>query len=79
MFLFKGGLSLIIRGFPLNSNTNFLFSLVSTLKLSKDGEWLQSNKRSQTALPLDLTFFIVTGKILRCSPILKLRCLMLLP
>ena len=44
MFLFKEGLSLIIRRHSFNSNTNFLFSLVSTLKLSKDGEWLQSNK-----------------------------------
>ena len=44
MFLFKEGLSLSIRGFSFNSNTKFLFSLVSTLKLSKDGKWLQSNK-----------------------------------
>ena len=44
MFLFKEGLSLIIRRLSFNSNMNFLFSLVRTLKLSKDGEWLQSNK-----------------------------------
>ena len=40
MFLFKEGLSLIIRRLSFNANTNFLFSLVSTLKLSKDGKWL---------------------------------------
>ena len=38
MFLFKEGLSLIIR--RLSFNFSFLFSLVSTLKLSKDGKWL---------------------------------------
>ena len=44
MSLFKECLSLIIRRLFFNPNTNFLFPLVSTLKLSKDGEWLQSNK-----------------------------------
>ena len=44
MLLFKEGLSLIIKRLSFNSNTRFLFSLASTLKLSKDGEWLQSNK-----------------------------------
>ena len=38
------GLSLIIRRLSFNSNKNFLFFLVSTLKPAKDGEWLQSNK-----------------------------------
>ena len=44
LFLFKEGLSLIVRTFSFNSNANtsFLFSLVSTLKPWKDGEWLQS-------------------------------------
>ena len=37
MVLFKEGLSLIIRGLSFNSNTNFLFSLVSTQKISKNG------------------------------------------
>ena len=44
MFLFREGLSFIIRRLSSNSNTNFLFSLVSTLKFSKDGKWLQSIK-----------------------------------
>ena len=35
MFLFKG-LFLIIKKLSFNSNTNFLFTLVNTLKLSKD-------------------------------------------
>ena len=44
IFLFKEGLSLIIRRLSFNSNRIFLFSLVRTQKFSKDGEWLQSNK-----------------------------------
>ena len=44
MFLFKEGLSHIVRKLSFNSNTIFLFSLVSTLKPSKDDEWLQSDK-----------------------------------
>ena len=75
MFLFKEGLSLIIKRLSLNSNRNFVFSLVRTLKFPKDGEWLQSNKLSLAALPLGLTFFLVNGKIPICSPILTLRCL----
>ena len=35
MFLFKG-LFLIIKKLSFNSNANFLFTLVNTLKLSKD-------------------------------------------
>ena len=69
MFLFKEGLPLIIGRLSFNSNANFLFSLVSALKLSQDGEWLQSNKWSLRALPLDLAFFLVNGEILVCSPI----------
>ena len=76
MFLFKEGLSLIIRRLSFNSKRNFLFSLVRTLKFSKDGEWLQSNKWLLTALPLGLTFFLVNGEIPICSLILTLRCLM---
>ena len=34
----KSVLSLIIRKLSFNSNTNFLFSLISTIKLSKDDE-----------------------------------------
>ena len=37
MFLFKEGLSVIIRRLSFSSNTNFLIAMVSTLKLSKDG------------------------------------------
>ena len=36
MFLFKEGLSLIIRRLSFNSYRNFLFSLVRTVKCSKD-------------------------------------------
>ena len=39
MFLLKEGLSLIFMRLPFNSNRNFLLSLVSTLKHSKDDEW----------------------------------------
>ena len=70
MFLFKKDLSLITRRLSFNSNTNFLFSFDSTLKFSKDGEWLQSNKWSLTTLPSSLTFFLVNGEISICSPIL---------
>ena len=44
MRLVKESLSLIIRRISFNSDRNCLFSLVRTLKLSKDGGWLQSNK-----------------------------------
>ena len=44
MFLFKEGLFFIIIRLYFKSSTHFLLSLVSTLKSSKDGEWLQSNK-----------------------------------
>ena len=44
MFLFKEALSLIIRWLPFISNTDFIFLLVSTLKPSKYGACLQSNK-----------------------------------
>ena len=44
MFLFKNSLSLVIRRFSFNFNKNFLFSLVSTQKHSKDGGCLQSIK-----------------------------------
>ena len=41
-----------------SSIKNFLFSLVKTLQLSKDSEWLQSNKLSLTViLSLGLIFF----------------------
>ena len=70
MLLFKEGLSLITRRLSFNSHRNFLFSLVITLKFSKDGEWLQINKRLLTALPLGLTFFLVNVDISICSPIL---------
>ena len=72
-FLYKEGRYLIIRRLSFSSNTNFLFSLISTLKLSNDGEWLQSNKQSLTVLPIGLTFFLVSGEILICSPILTLK------
>ena len=54
------GCGTVIRRLSVNSNTNFLFSLV---------EWLQSNKWLTTALLLGLTFFLVNGEII-CSPIL---------
>ena len=73
MFLFKEGLSLIIRRSSFNFNTNSFFSLVSTLKLSKDGEWLQNNKRLLTALPLGFPFFLVHGEIPISYVILSLR------
>ena len=38
MFLFKEDLSLITRRLSFSYNTNVLFSLVNTLKLSKDVE-----------------------------------------
>ena len=75
MFLFRKGLSLVIWRLSFNFNKSFLFSLVSTQKHSKDGEWLQSIKRSLTGLTVGLTFFFVTGEIPMPSPILTLRCL----
>ena len=63
MFLFIEGFPLIIRRLFFNSNTNFLFSWVIILQLSKDEEWLQNNKQSLTALPLGLTFFLVNSYI----------------
>ena len=57
MFLFKG-LSLVIRRLSFNSNRIFLFSLVRTLKFSKDGVWLQSNKWSLTSTTLGLNFLL---------------------
>ena len=54
MFLCKEGLSLIIRILSFNSNTNFLYPLVSTVKFSKAEEKLQSNKLLLTAPPLGL-------------------------
>ena len=65
-------LSLLGYFLSFSSKTNFLFSIASTLKLSKDGEWLQSNKWLITALPLCLNF---SDEILICSPILTWRCL----
>ena len=41
MFLFKEDVDLIIERLSFNSNTNFVFSVLSTLKLSKNGEWLK--------------------------------------
>ena len=35
----------------LNSNTSFLFSLVSTLKLSKNGEWLGKKQLNAFSSP----------------------------
>ena len=55
MFQFKEGLSLTIRRISFSANINFLISLASTLKHSNDGECLQSNKWSLTALPLGLS------------------------
>ena len=49
---------------------HFQFSLVSTLKLLEDGEWLQSLR---CLLFLGLTFFFGNDGILICSPILKLK------
>ena len=43
VFLFQESLSLTIKRLPFNSNTNLLFSLIGTPKLSKDVEGLQSN------------------------------------
>ena len=54
MFLCKEGLSLIIRILSFNSNTNFLYPLVSTVKFSKAEEKLQSNKLLLIAPPLGL-------------------------
>ena len=64
IYLFKEGLSLIMKRLSFNSNAIFLFSLVSTLKFSKDGECLQSIKWSLTMLPLGLTFYLVIDEIL---------------
>ena len=41
MFLFKEDVDLIIERLSFNSNTNFVFSVLSTLKLSKNGQWLK--------------------------------------
>ena len=79
MFLFQEGLSFIVRRLSFNSITIFLFSLVSTLKLSKDGEWLQRKKLLLIALPLGLTFFLVNIKILMCFSIFILKCFIHLP
>ena len=73
MFLFKKGLSLIIRRLSSIPNRIFLFSLVSKPKLSKDGEWLQSNKWSLTSLPLGLNFFLVRFRYV--LQFWELRCL----
>ena len=56
MFLFERGLYLTIKRRYFNSNTNFLFSSVSTQKRSKDGKWLQNNKSSLTTLTLGFNF-----------------------
>ena len=61
MFLFKEGFSPVIRILSYSSNTDFLFSLVSTLKLSKDGECFQSNKWGLVVLTLGFTFFLANG------------------
>ena len=58
MFLFKEGLSHIVRKLSFNSNTIFLFSLVSTLKPSKDDEWLQSEKKVANSTTLKLDFVL---------------------
>ena len=60
MFLFKEGLSIIIRRLSILMII-FLSSLVKTLNFKKNGVWFQSNKWSLTALPLGLTFFLVNG------------------
>ena len=75
IFLFKEGSFLIIRRLSFSCNTNLLSCLVSALKLSKDGEWSQSNKWSLTALPLCITLFFVNLEILISSPFLTLKCL----
>ena len=75
MFLLKGGVFFIIRRISFSSNTNYLFSLVSKLKHSKEGKWLQSNTCLLTALPLGLTYFLVYGEIRICFSIFTLRCL----
>ena len=45
MFLFEECLSLIVKRLSITSNANDVFSLVSTTKLAKYGEWLQSKKK----------------------------------
>ena len=60
MFLFKQGLPLIVRRLYFSSNTNFLFSLVSVLKLAKQGEWLQSNKWLQTTINIPRLNFLLS-------------------
>ena len=53
MILFKEGLSLITRRLSFNPNTNFLSSLVSTLRLSKHGGYKVTN--DSTTLGLNST------------------------
>ena len=58
MCVFKEGLSLITRRLSSNSNTNFVFSLLSAPKFSKDGVWLQSNKWLLMSTTLKLNFLL---------------------
>ena len=69
MFLFSGGLSLIIRRLSLISDKYFLFSWVKILKLSKESKYLQWSKWAGTALLLvGLSYFPKGGGTLKSSP-----------
>ena len=79
MFLFKEALSLIIRRLSFNSNRNFLFSFVRTLKFSKDGEWQKSKQKSkvgksQNKLAKDFRFKDRIPKELTSGAVYKFQC-----
>ena len=79
MFLFKEGWSLIIRRLSFNSNRNFLFSFVRTLKFSKDGEWQKSKQKSkvgksQNKLAKAFRFKDCIPKELTSGAVYKFQC-----
>lgn len=63
MLLYKEGFCLLIHRLSFNSVKNFMFPLLSTLELSKDGDWLQSFKWLLMAQPFALTFFFDNDEV----------------
>ena len=60
---------LLLTGSP------FILIIVRILESSKDAEWLQNNQWSTTEVFLGLTYFLVSGHIPICSPILTFKSL----
>ena len=76
MFLFKTGLSRLMRKLSLISRTNLLFPCAKIKNSSKEGILLQIKRWSRIALPFDgFIFFDVKGDIPMCSPQLTFKCL----